>query len=145
MRDIEEFWSKVAGCVCGVVEHCTMHCWEWQGRCDRQGYGTTDVRLYGVRMQYAHRVVWAWVHKQAIEPHTDIKQTCNNRICCNPSHLEARPQAARLASKVLTREQVADLLCKYQAGWPIKRLAAHFNIKPSSVRYRINTEMARLT
>ena len=59
-------------------------CWIWKG-CLRNGYGT--VKQNG-KMQLAHRISfvhWNGEIKQGLE----IDHLCRNKICCNPSHLEA--------------------------------------------------------
>jgi len=72
--------------------HVDMYtnCWEWQGA--NSGEGTGAGRGYG-RMSIdgytsaVHRVMWACVNGY-LPAKKQIDHTCNNRICCNPNHLE---------------------------------------------------------
>lgn len=59
-------------------------CWNWQGYCDRNGYGRSS--LNGLQGQ-AHRITYAL----AIGPIPEgmyLHHLCLNTGCCNPLHLE---------------------------------------------------------
>ena len=64
-------------------------CWVWQGSKNSNGYGTVR---NGGRMQYAHRVAYAYYRDDALPPYTrpgpQLDHLCRNRACCNPWHLE---------------------------------------------------------
>ena len=75
----ELFWSKVR--VAGLDD-----CWEWTASLTVNGYGRfSSGRNYGVP-QHSNRTVWHLTHG-LIPPGLDILHSCDNRKCCNPTHL----------------------------------------------------------
>jgi len=63
-------------------------CWEWTAalggrRNDRRPYFT----VAGSR-RLAYRVVYELVHGVELEPTVLVRHKCDNKVCCNPSHLE---------------------------------------------------------
>ena len=60
-------------------------CWLWQGSLNDRGYG----RTYHTKSYFAaHRVAYTIV-KGPIPAGLTLDHLCRNRICINPSHLEA--------------------------------------------------------
>ena len=85
----KRFWNKV------LVGH-PDECWEWQGSKNSGGYG--NLHLDGTTVQ-AHRVAY-WLTYGGDKPMTKFRNVgwakkyrrfvlhrCDNRPCCNPSHL----------------------------------------------------------
>ena len=64
-------------------------CWEWTGQISNSGYGRLNTRdAHGkMRMQSAHFVSYeAFVGP--VPQDKLVRQTCSNRLCINPEHLE---------------------------------------------------------
>ena len=63
-------------------------CWEWQGTTSGEGRGGHYGRISIDGFTSAvHRVVYMLVHGY-VHPKRQIDHRCENRICCNPLHLE---------------------------------------------------------
>lgn len=72
------FWSKID--VRGEDE-----CWNWT-RSLRNGYGHHSVNKKDV---YAHRYAWHLSTGESVSGRMNIiMHKCNNKLCCNPKHLE---------------------------------------------------------
>ena len=72
----DRFWAKVdkAG---------DADCWNWTG-CRSEGYGRFH---FEGRLMPAHR----WSYEDAVGPIPEglvIDHLCQNRLCCNPAHME---------------------------------------------------------
>jgi hypothetical protein len=67
-------------------------CWEWIGQISNSGYGRTAVRAAdgGTRLESAHRVSYE-VFVGSVPEGMRVRQTCQNRLCINPEHLELTP------------------------------------------------------
>lgn len=70
-------------------------CWNWQRRCDRDGYARMNISVRGGsnRTQRTMRVAYALVHERAITGGMVLDHLCSNRRCVNPAHLEEIPPA----------------------------------------------------
>ncbi len=66
-------------------------CWVWHRQVSNSGYGKMMVREDGAtRYVSAHRASY----RAFVEPLADdqvVRQTCGNRLCVNPDHLELLP------------------------------------------------------
>ena len=58
----------------------TSRCWHWRGSKDLRGYGK-------FRHGYAHRFMWMFEYG-SVTPSDAIIQTCDNKSCVNPAHLQ---------------------------------------------------------
>lgn len=72
----QRFWSKV-----DIKD--LFGCWEFQGSITEWGYG--QIKSNG-KMIKAHRFAWEFVFGK-IPKGMQINHKCNNRRCCNVSHL----------------------------------------------------------
>lgn len=70
------FWAKVA-------KGKKHECWIWEGAKKPSGYG--NIRR-NKKYTTAHRVAWEITFGQ-IPNDMQIQHSCDNRSCCNPSHL----------------------------------------------------------
>ena len=94
-KTIARFWSKVD--VRGPDE-----CWEWLAYRDSAGYGRT--RWSGQPGQLAHRASFQLTTGELAPV---VRHRCDNRGCCNPSHLEPGTQADNVRDCV-ERGRLAD-------------------------------------
>lgn len=87
------------------------HCWRWQGRLTRRGYG--QLRLAGSPTEQAHRLSW-WAFKgvphENPAPSSDvvIMHQCDRTWCVNPDHLVAGDHTTNMAER---RERGRHLSC----------------------------------
>jgi hypothetical protein len=77
---IERVWRRVER---GKKDEC----WPWAGKVRPDGYG--EVRINKTVKQLAHRVVYADAHGGKLTDGMVVHHTCENKLCCNPAHLEA--------------------------------------------------------
>ena len=125
-------------------------CWEWN-KCVRNGYGA--IKHQG-RVLSVHRVSYA-IHFGLLDDHLVIGHRCDNKLCCNPEHLEqidqqSNIQAAHNRSGVAYtsgRKSPHAKLSKYRIlyaqelvsrGESISSVAARFNVNPKTLWNAIN-------
>jgi hypothetical protein len=79
-KQLARFFSKV------TVDNITG-CWNWTGAINRGGYG---VGTHRAKWTLTHRLMYAWaVGPLPLGREQNIDHfACQNRRCCNPSHLE---------------------------------------------------------
>lgn len=75
-----------------IDKRSANECWPWIGKSLNQGYGTIG-KGPGFRGNHvlAHRAIWEMtfgpIPSRADHHGTVVRHLCNNRLCCNPSHL----------------------------------------------------------
>lgn len=107
----EKFWSW-------VKKSSLDACWEWQGGKNTTGYGLYSMsspswlyeRTGRQKTQLlAHRVAW-YLTNGAIgddQVNNHICHKCDNRLCCNPSHMFMGSMY----------DNVHDMVAKGRAAW----------------------------
>jgi len=75
----ELFWSNVLRPDPGA-------CWEWQSGCNAYGYGQFMIWKVKKAPEISHRMAWMLTYGP-IPPGKCVLHRCDNRRCCNPSHL----------------------------------------------------------
>ena len=147
-RTIDDFWK--------IVDRSggPDSCWPWLRSGNSGGYGLFTMSSVS---RVAHQ--WAWIFTYgAIEGEdrrrgargTIVRHRCDNRLCCNPTHLElgthlenARDRMNRGRSRPrrgeenglhkLTDERVKDLRTRYSAGESQQSIADDFGVSQVAV------------
>ncbi|ANJ20783.1 endonuclease [Roseobacter phage RD-1410W1-01] len=81
----KEIFDKIMSNV--KIDHNTG-CWEWQGGTSGSGRGGGYGRMSLDGGTVATHITMFINFFGAIPPKKQIDHKCNNRICCNPDHLE---------------------------------------------------------
>ena len=78
-----------------VRKNADTGCWEWSGQVSNSGYGRTMLRTTdgGTRMESARRAGYE-LFIGPIAPDRQVRQTCVDRLCINPDHLESMDSPA---------------------------------------------------
>lgn len=88
----DRFWSKVDKSA-GPDE-----CWPWIAHCSSDGYGHFR---YDGEMRHAHTVAWILEYGKLPPGFVVRHYICNNRPCCNPSHLKDGTQLDNMKDRDL--------------------------------------------
>ena len=115
MDVIEEFWGKIRKSLENKTkngwnkgQYCDIHCIEWVGSIDRDGYGVKRVTWpdKSCFLEKAHRVAFMYHNKllhhevprlnnQGLE--LDVSHRCHNKVCINPLHLVLETHSANVS------------------------------------------------
>lgn len=129
----DRFWRKVS-------RRTNSECWPWEGTMRSNGYG---VFWSGHKLQRAHRVAWELHSGETVPEGKLILHSCDNRRCCNPTHLRpgtAQDNADDWGQRVrgtakLDKVQVSNIRRSLSRGEEgVKPMARRFGIDPGTVR-----------
>lgn len=96
-----KFWAMVKK---GPIDAC----WDWKGSIRRDGYGSAALTVQSVYFSKAHRVAFV-LHFGPIPNGLHVLHACNNKRCCNPSHLYPGTRARNLEDLYQTMEQIGKI------------------------------------
>lgn len=74
----ERFWK--------LIDQSREGCWEWQGRCDKDGYGIAPGKYSNKPERSSHRMSFHFSYGP-IPDGMLVCHSCDNPPCCNPEHL----------------------------------------------------------
>ncbi len=96
------FWSL-------VEKKDQNQCWIWQGVVSFNGYGrfTTKVNKK-VKQHLAHRLAYHFYHDN-FDQNKMVRHRCDNKLCCNPHHLELGTQQDNMNDMVLRQRSVGGI------------------------------------
>ena len=134
---LDRFWSK-------VKSGSSHQCWPWQSYVSPNGYGYISL---GPRKWRVHRLAWV-LSFGPIPGRLLVRHKCDNKICCNPSHLELGTHADNSRDCVergqtrrgsdhhkakLTAAQVGYIRAEHRAGTTQQDLAAMFGVAHQTI------------
>lgn len=123
----------------------TSGCWNWSGAVNSRGYGKIG------NNDLAHRRAYEYVYGK-ISKGLCVCHKCDNRLCVNPAHLflgtigqnlqdmtdkGRRARGSKIASSILTEDQVRQIRNKREAGALYSELAEEFNVSWTNIKYII--------
>ena len=91
----QAFWSKIS------ITDKIKDCWEWGGAKTTHGYGNVRINKQYLK---AHRVAFMMANGEIPEGYI-VCHICDNRSCCNPSHLMLGTTKSNAADMLLKNRQ----------------------------------------
>jgi len=85
-RPPKDPWDRI---LCKITKNETTGCWEWTGSKNHGGYGHFEIKGKCIRV---HRFSLERKLGRTLVLGEVARHMCNNRVCCNPDHLEPGSQ-----------------------------------------------------
>lgn len=120
-------------------------CWLWMGCDNGIGYGVARLNK---KTNHAHRVAYLLTTGKTLDRLTVVRHKCDNRLCCNPKHLEEGTNADNIrdwqerlidqkgehnfASK-LKNKQVAEIKKMLKSGIEGQDIAPMFGVSVGTI------------
>lgn len=121
-------------------------CWPWMGCDNGNGYGIARINK---KTNHAHRVAYILSTGEILKDRMIIvRHKCDNKMCCNPKHLELGTHADNVSdwqlrlfdqkgehnfAAKLTEEQVKEIRQRWANGEQQKNLAVEFGVNAGSI------------
>jgi hypothetical protein len=111
------------------------NCWEWTGAKYLTGYGELHHKTWDAHTTHA----WSYMHfnDEIIPDGLEVRHKCDNRICCNPDHLELGTRKQNVddmlerhpkpCGRKFTKEQVLEIKALRAEGKYYKDIAALYD------------------
>lgn len=124
---VARFWSKVD------VRRSMSDCWPWTAS-TANGYG--HMKHKG-QMFRSNRICWEIVNEELLGDRQAL-HTCDNKLCCNPSHIYAGTAAqnsadvhvrSRRDTNKLSIREVTEIRRRLNLGEPVAEVADAFGIE----------------
>lgn len=101
-------------------------CWEWKSKSLVKGYGAIGTGGRSGKHVLAHRAVWEEFNGP-IPKHDSyhghvIMHTCDNRLCCNPSHLVLGTQSDNVRDMDKKGRRINSWQGKSRKGIPLRNI-----------------------
>lgn len=141
--DKNRFWSKVS--IRGENE-----CWEWSGSLHKLGYGHFRIGGKYGKIVPSHRVAKMFSCDD-FDQSKHCLHRCDNRACCNPSHIwlgthaenmkdavsKGRNKTARAGNGYtkIPKEKYLDIFNMHKSGLNKSKIARHFGVTPTNIRF----------
>lgn len=99
-------------------------CWIWKGNKNQSGYGR--VRYLGNKV-LLHRLIYSWVNNVGLSKIINknnqiLDHICDNKACCNPSHLRLTTHKINmLRGNGPSAKEARQIYCKNGHLLPIKK------------------------
>ena len=135
----DRFWARVKK---------GRKCWEWQGRCENDGYARIK-RKGGGKQVFVHRLSWELANG-SIPIGLSVLHKCDNRKCVRPSHLflgtntdnmqdmlkkgrANKARGERHGNAKLVEGDVRRIRKLYGAGTTLREIAVEYGVTEMSV------------
>lgn len=107
-------------------------CWPWKGSLGGRDHRPV-ISIFN-KTHYAYRVVWMLVNGRELEPGEVVRHKCDNKMCCNPDHLEVGTQKDNIddtfrrerGHATLKRGQVREALELFEKNFSIAEVQRYF-------------------